>query len=141
MASFNKSLSDVRDTVFTYFSSEWNDLTPITYDNIDHYITFNTDWVRISLRATNPSVSAIGQKNFRFKGIIFIQIFTVANNSTMNNDTYINLIIEKFSQIQLENYITLRDTEINGYNISQDTNGVYYQTNMSVQFYYDVVRT
>jgi hypothetical protein len=141
MATFNKSLSDVRDSILTYFNTQWGNLTPITYDNNDHDITYNTDWVRISIRTTNPTVSAIGQKNFRFNGIIFIQLFTVAGNSTSNTDTYINKIIESFTQIQLESYITLRDTEINGYNISQDTNGAFYQTNLSVQFYYDVVRS
>lgn len=141
MTTFNKSLSDVRDSILTYFNVQWGNLTPITYDNLDHDISYNTDWIRVSIRTTNPTVSAIGQKNFRFNGIIFIQLFTVASNSTANLDVYINKIIESFTQIQLESYITIRDTEINGYNISQDTNGAFYQTNMSVQFYYDVVRS
>jgi hypothetical protein len=141
MAAFNKSLSDVRDSILAYFNTQWGNLTPITYDNLDHDISYNTDWIRVSIRTTNPTVSAIGQKNFRFNGIIFIQLFTVASNSTANLDVYINKIIESFTQIQLESYITIRDTEINGYNISQDTNGAFYQTNMSIQFYYDVVRS
>lgn len=140
MATFNKTISDVKDAILTKFNTEWDNLTPVTYDNLDHNITYNTDWVRISVRVTGASVSALGQINYRNTGIIFIQIFQISGQSTSNTDVYVNKIVESMSQIQLENYITLRDVEMNGFNINQDTNGVYYQTNLSIQFYYDASR-
>jgi hypothetical protein len=139
--AFNKTVTNVNDSVLSHFTTAWNNLTPITYDNIDHQINYTGDWIRISNRITNVDVSALGQVNFRPTGVIFMQLFTVAGNSTSNNNVYLDRLFDSMSQVQIEDYITLRQIEINGYSQGQDTNGVYYQTNLSTQFYYDVYRT
>ena len=138
--AFNLTIPQVRDTVFTYFNDKWDNLTPIKYDNIDSDINYTEDWLRISLMVNNPDLSAIGQTYFRMRGIIFIQLFTLSNNGLSNNDEYTNKIIEEMTQVELENNVNLQESEINNTGISQDTNGLYFQTNISIKFYYDTRR-
>jgi hypothetical protein len=137
---FSKTLSNVRDDILTDFTSKWT-VTPISYDNNDHVITYNENWVRISVRMLNPSIAALGQDYFRNQGAIFIQIFCVSNSSSYERDILIDKAINDISQLNINGYITTRDAEINYNGVSQDTNGVYDQTNISVGFYYDTVRT
>tara|TARA_R110002153_G_scaffold152542_2_gene304133 strand:+ start:8378 stop:8818 length:441 start_codon:yes stop_codon:yes gene_type:complete len=146
MATFSITDSSVRDSIFAYFTTNWNTLTPITYDNLDRNnlgedIDYTNDFIRISLRPTRATVNSIGNCNFRNTGVIFVQIFSISNNSVFNNDLYITRVNEILSEVNVTDNIVLRDSEINFSGITQDTNGVYYQTNISVNYYYDTIRS
>ncbi len=138
---FSTTISDVRDAIFSRFQTVWNNLTPISYDNIDTKINYTSDWLRLTLQFNNVDVSAIGNTRLRNTGLLLIQVFCLSDNSTSNNDIYIDKILANIPQTQIQNNITFREADINGYSINPDTNGVDYQTNINISFYYDTARS
>ena len=140
MASFAVKSGSVRDTILAYFRSSWSEITPISYNNIDHNKNFKSDFVRIILRPSTVGVAALGESYFRNTGVVFVQIFAVSDKSTYNLDTYVDRVTEILCDTQLDGNITLRDCEINYTGVSQETHGAFYQANISALYYYDTKR-
>ena len=93
-------------------------------------------WLRANVKHGRGSRAAIGPGAIHTQeGILFVQIFTEAGNGLAHNDAIAKLIEDAFRGKYSEHGVVFRDVVTK--EIGQD--GIWFQSNVEVDFEYDLV--
>lgn len=117
-----------------FFETAWNGETGISFDNEPFTPKVGTPWIRFTIRNGESSLASIGApgNNFaRYRGIVFVQVFTpLARGSTLNR-TLADKVIEIFEGAGLDGFeIGLPSLTPTGNSIKDG----WYQINISIPF-------
>lgn len=108
----------------------------IVYDDSKKTKPSSGTWLRASIRHGTGSRAAIGPEALHTQnGILFVQIFTEAGNGLVANDAIAKLVENAFRGKRSEHGVVFRDIVTK--EIGQD--GIWFQSNVEVEFEYDLV--
>ena len=132
------TVNEARNAVMSRFNALWNNETPIAWDNLD-YSSNVEEFVRISMQHNTGSqvgLGPVGDRLFRKSGLIYVQVFTNLKTGASRSD----ILAEKAWDIFLDNagLVWFINQRIN--HIGRDSEGKFYQQNVSAEFIYDSIR-
>jgi hypothetical protein len=131
--------NEARNTIIAAFNTVWGSTTAVAYDNASYTPPDgNTAWTSFSVQfngGKQMSIGASGSRDFRRFGIVLIQIFTPAEDSTYNNDVNAMKALNIFDGKTINSVVF--------YEGAVDTVGVegkWFQQNVIVYFYFNEIK-
>ena len=131
------SYEQARKDLQGHFANNFTELpsTKIAWDNVEFTPPNNSEWIRVSMQNVNSEYVSIGEsRNTRRFGLLFFQIFIPENSQTLKMTEIIDKIVEVFETKTLSGF-TFDPPNVNEVGITEN----WFQTNISVSFYYDEV--
>lgn len=134
--SYEQKRKDIQGFFSTYFTGVSAD--KIAWDNVEFSIPEDkSSWVRMSVQNNISNYVSFGpNRRTRRSGIIFIQIFVPENSETLIVSQLTDDIVEVF-ETKLLNGVIFESPDVREIGVS---NG-WFQTNISVSFYFDDITT
>lgn len=139
------SITEARDAMQSMFATAWNAQTPpvpvLAYDDKPFTTPPGThSWARVSIihnKGIQATLGAIGSRRFRKLGIIVVQIFSPSGGGLTVNDALVKIAIDTFEGKNTKpdgvTFLNVRSQEIG-------TSGSWFQTNVTSQFEYDIIK-
>jgi hypothetical protein len=120
----------------SYFDAEWNNATPVAYDDVPFTIPQNETWVRFNISHADGYQASIGSpasNRFRREGLIVAQVFQPQGQASKDARQKADLIVSAFLGVE-NSGIHYYDVQVR--EIGNDGAG-YYQINVLIYFRYD----
>ncbi len=131
--------SQARDVIYKQFATDWGSTTAIAYQNINYTPPNDgSPWVRLNvihITSTQASLGGVGDRRFRRRGVVVVQVFTKDGDATYNNDTYADKARGIFEGKKLSG-VTFQNVGVE--TIGSDGFG-WYQQNVRAEFWYDAI--
>ena len=110
----------------------------IVFDNEDFKEPSTSDWVRLTVRSTartQDTLGKTGNRRFRSRASVFVQVYTEANTGVKQSDTLAKEAADIFEGVSFSGLdfqsAVVRET---------GPDGKWYQSVVEIQFDYDEVR-
>jgi hypothetical protein len=140
------TVNEARDEILDHFTALWNAQTPpvpaLLYDDKVKGVPEDAPFVRITIRHTpaggQVSVGGeVGNRRFRRFGVITVQIFTITGGGLSDADSFATIARDAFEgQSTGPDRIYFRNVNV----VEIGESGVWFQTNVVVDFDYDSVK-
>lgn len=135
------SFQNASDTILGHFNTEWNNLTPIVFENLVAGIS--GDYVSIEIDYIDSSQSSLKLVNnealYRFEGLFSIMIYVIEGSGVEQLNVYRDKIHDIF--IQSINKIVIRTIKPYQVGNIKNNKGVSYNKNLiSIHFFSDDVK-
>lgn len=98
------TLSEVRNSIYTYFIDQWGATSEFTFDNEKFNPPNNTKWVRVSVRhrtSTQDTLGSVGTRQYERRGAVIIQVFTPLNGGTAEADSLVQTLQTMFEGVNI----------------------------------------
>jgi hypothetical protein len=143
------SIATARDDILSLFYSAWNAGPPsqgiaVVYDDTMGSTPKDGQpalpWARAVVKHLNGGQASLanfnGTSRYRRAGIFTVQVFTPYGGGLSLSDTLVSVIVNAFEGKASTNGVWFRQVRIN--EVGQD--GLWYQTNVLINFEYDEVK-
>lgn len=83
------TLNEAREAVYLRFATQWAATTPFGFDNEELEEPSNAPWARVTVRTLvrgQETLGRTGNRRFRSKALVFIQVFTRSNVGMKQGD-------------------------------------------------------
>lgn len=132
------NFTDATKAMRAYFHAEWNDASPVAYDDVPFDKPDGEPWVRFTIKhneAAQASIGSPGSNRHRRYGMVIAQIFTPEGTGSINARAFADTVMLMFIGKNLDG--------IHFYNtisreIGPDGSG-WYQINVAASFWYDQI--
>ena len=130
---------EVRNLIMVRFNTQFEGQFPIALDN--QRFTKPEDpekWVRLTILFNEGGQETMGKvqnRKFTREGFIYVQVFTVINTGTNENDELCQEALELFDGVRLQEMWMF-----NGRVVTVGSDGEYYQQNAVLDFKFEEIR-
>ena len=128
------NFSEAEAAVRAYFNTEWFNLTPIAWPDIN-FNPPNETWVRFSMKNNDgfqASIGSPGNNKFRRTGMVYIQVFQKEGQASTDARAKADAAADIFLANDLDGILF---KNINSKQIGNSDG--WYQINVSAEFQYD----
>lgn len=134
------TLGQAKEAIYLRFVDNFTGVTldRIVFDNEDFAEPSTGDWVRLTVRSTariQDTLGRTGNRRFRARASVFVQVYTVANTGVKQSDTLTKETADIFEGVSFSGLdfqsAVVRET---------GPDGRWYQSVVEVQFDYDEIR-
>lgn len=134
-------LDEARNVIYQRFKDQWGTTTKFTCDNekFQQPPSPDTPWLRLVVRNIGGGQNTIGQKGdrrFRRKGLILIQVFTPVGKGLKSSDVYVEMLREIFEGESFGDRIDCGNADTR----EKGEDGEHLQTNVEIVFDYDDIK-
>jgi hypothetical protein len=129
--------NEAREFLYELFKSNWEGVTPYTFDNEAFTPPTKAVWVRFTMRHSSGQQDTLnipGQRRFTNQGHLYLQVFSPRGSGRRNSDT----LVEQFKAIMDSKRL---DTDLVTYSatareLGVDPTNAWDQTNVDIPFVY-----
>lgn len=118
------------NAISKYLTDNWT-VTPVILDNSASQDALDDGYIKMSHQEVLGSNLALGAKAYRYRGVMFIQIFTKPGTGTGQASEWATLLSNLFRDVLVANVIKFKVPQVNRVGVIDN----WYQTNFSVEFY------
>lgn len=133
-------LNEAKEAVYLRFTSNFTGVTAdrIGLDNEEFDTPETGDWVRLVVRSTSrvqSTLGKLGNRRFRSKASVFVQVYTEANTGVKQSDTLAKEAADIFEGVSFSGLdfrsVVIRET---------GPDGKWYQSVVEAEFDYDEIK-
>lgn len=135
------NIKEARKAITSTFLNSWGSTTSVALENLPFQQPESSPWVRFIMQHNFGENAALGTNGlgagfFRRFGLIFVQVFTVRDTGTNQNDELCQKVLDIFEGKHINDIwfskCRVKDT---------GTDGKFYQQNAIIEFQYDQIKT
>ncbi|TGE04629.1 phage tail terminator-like protein [Hymenobacter fodinae] len=122
-----------------HFANEWNERTPVAYDDVEFTTPNDVPWVRLTVQHSmgyQASVGSPGSNQFRREGLVTVQILTPFGNGKIKSMQLADQVTAIFQRLGRVEGISFRDVRLN--EVGNASTG-WYHVNVKAEFEYDTI--